>query len=181
GGADVALLSAPGRRRLVAELDAAKKAVTAAREAAAETIERTSRDVRGHVAETVAAAGRPRVLLVEDDDENRSLISHMLRSRGADVVAFPTGGEAIEAASRSRFDIGLLDLGIPDMDGYEVFRRLRALPGGEDLPLGAVTAFTGDFDKERAQLEGFNEFVPKPVTLSAVDALLRRFVPRSRG
>lgn len=181
GGADVALLPAPGRRRLVAELDAAKKAVTAAREAAAETIERTARDRRGPVAEAVATAGRPRVLLVEDDDENRSLISHMLRSRGADVVAFPTGGEAIEAASRSRFDLGLLDLGIPDMDGYEVFRRLRALPGGEDLPLVAVTAFTSDFDKERAQLEGFNDFVPKPVTLSAVDALLRRFVPRSRG
>lgn len=191
GGADVALVEAPGRRRLQAELLASRKAVASAREAAAETIERTARaeaerggrqdPARVSLAGGGEGAARARVLLLEDDEENRSLITHMLRSRGAEVIACPTGREAIEAATRSRVDLGLLDLGVPDIDGYEVYRRLRALPGGEDLPLVAVTAFTSDFDKERAQLEGFNDFVPKPVTLAAVDTLLRRFAPRPRG
>lgn len=223
GGADVALVEAPGRRRLLAERDAARKAATSARETAAETIESTARDLRTHVAEMVAAAERAadetsgpgtrdearaelhrsgkhlldrvapadgdreagevraRVLLVEDDEENRALLTHMLRSRGAEVIACATGREAIDVVTRQRIDLGLLDLSMPDLDGYEVFRRLRALPGGEDLPLVAVTAFTSDFEKERAQVEGFNDFVPKPVTLAALDTLLRRFAPRGPG
>lgn len=187
GGADAVLVDAASRRRLLAERDAAREALAAARDMAAGAVEELARSTRPAAGPSgekgrggSGAARAPRVLLVEDDDENRRLLAHMLRTRGAEVTACSTGADALEAARKERFDLGLLDVQMPDLDGYEVYRRLRALPGGQDLPLVAVTAYTSDFDKERAQIEGFNDFVPKPVSLATIESILARFAPRPR-
>jgi len=117
----------------------------------------------------------PRVLLVEDNDENRELLAHMLRSRGAEVVAVSSGCEALEAASRQPFSFVLLDLQMPEIDGYQVLRRLRALPVGEALPVVALTALTSEDVRRRCEAEGMNDFVTKPVTLARIRELVDRW------
>ncbi len=117
----------------------------------------------------------PRVLLVEDNDENRELLAHMLRSRGAEVVGASSGREALEAASHQPFSFVLLDLQMPEMDGYQVLRRLRALPVGEALPVVALTALTSEDVRRRCEVEGMNDFVTKPVTLARIRDLVDRW------
>jgi CheY-like chemotaxis protein len=112
---------------------------------------------------------------VEDNEENRELLSHMLRSRGAEVLAVGSGREAVEAAGRFRFAFVLLDLQMPGMDGFQVLRRLRALPGGDRLPVVALTALTSDLVKERCEDEGMDDFVSKPVTLARVGELVAKW------
>jgi PAS domain S-box-containing protein len=124
---------------------------------------------------------RPVVLLVEDNEENRELLAHMLRSRGAEVIAVGTGHEAVEAAARLRFGFVLLDLQMPEMDGFQVLRRLRALPGGDRLPIVALTALTSDLVKERCEAEGMDDFVSKPVTLARVGELVGKWGRRPRA
>jgi PAS domain S-box-containing protein len=117
----------------------------------------------------------PRVLLVEDNEDNRELLAHMLRSRGAEVVVSSSGGEAVEAASRQPFSFVLLDLQMPEMDGYQVLRRLRALPGGTALPVVALTALTSEDVRRRCEAEGMSDFVTKPVTLARIRELVDRW------
>jgi CheY-like chemotaxis protein len=126
-----------------------------------------------------SGSGRPAVLLVEDNEENREPLAHMLRSRGADVRAVGTGREAIETAGHFRFRFVLLDLQMPEMDGFQVLRRLRALPGGDRLPVVALTALTSDLVKERCEAEGMDDFVSKPVTLARVGELVARWGSRA--
>jgi PAS domain S-box-containing protein len=117
----------------------------------------------------------PRVLLVEDNEENRELLAHMLRSRGAEVVVASSGAEATEAAARQPFSFVLLDLQMPEMDGYQVLQRLRALPGGASLPIVALTALTSEDVRRRCEAEGMNDFVTKPVTLGRIRELVERW------
>lgn len=117
----------------------------------------------------------PRVLLVDDNDENRELLAHMLKSRGADVVAAGSGREALAAASEDRFDVVLLDVQMPEMDGYEVVHRLRALPGGERLAVLALTALTAPEVREHCRSAGMDGFVGKPVSLGEIGEILKRW------
>lgn len=129
-----------------------------------------------------AGAGqKPKVLFVEDNDEIRDLIALVLRSRGVDVTPCATGPQAIEvfAEARGSFALVLLDLSLPGMDGFEIHRAIRALPFGTGTPIVALTAYASEFDRERAMAERMDDFVPKPVTRSMIDELLRRWVFRS--
>jgi PAS domain S-box-containing protein len=129
--------------------------------------------------EVFGSGGRPTVLLVEDNEENRELLAHMLRSRGADVLAVGTGREAVEAVGRFGFQFVLLDLQMPEMDGFQVLRRVRALPAGASLPVVALTALTSDLVKERCEAEGMDDFVSKPVTLARVGELVTKWGSRA--
>jgi PAS domain S-box-containing protein len=224
GGADAVFLDGASRRRLLTELDAARRALAEARETAVDVLKSTTRDLKARVQEIVAASrraadetsgpirraraeaelvatsdkllarvgegapedgsgrrpiggadGRPRVLLVEDNEENRELLAHMLRSRGAEVLTAANGREAVDAAAGFRFDFVLLDLHMPAMDGFQVLRRLRALPGGDRLPVVALTALTSDLVKERCEAEGMNDFVSKPVTLARIGEVVAKW------
>jgi PAS domain S-box-containing protein len=123
----------------------------------------------------------PRVLLVEDNEDNRELLAHMLRSRGAEVVVASSGGGAVDAASRQPFSFVLLDLQMPEMDGYQVLRRLRALPGGAALPVVALTALASEDVRRRCEAEGMSDFVTKPVTLARIGELVERWGGGARG
>ncbi len=124
--------------------------------------------------------GQPRVLFVEDNDEIRDLISHVLRSRGVDVSPCANGPQALEVFSSKPFDLVLLDLSLPGMDGFEILREIRSRPAGASVPVVALTAYASEFDRERAMAEGMDDFVAKPVTRVTIDALLGRWVFRPR-
>ena len=118
-----------------------------------------------------AASGRPsRLLIVDDNQDSARSQAKMLRLLGHEVEAAFEGGEALRQVAAFRPDVVLLDLGLPGIDGYEVARRIRAMPEGREVLLVAQTGWGQDEDRRRTAAAGFDAHLVKPVEL---DALLR--------
>lgn len=115
---------------------------------------------------------RPRtVLVVDDDDGSRRAMTKLLELEGARVSVAPHGQDALRLLERGEPpDLVLLDIGLPLMDGYEVCRRIRALPNGRQLLVFALTGFAQDSDREAARHAGFDGHLTKPVDVDAVFA-----------
>ncbi len=121
--------------------------------------------------------GRRRKILVTDDNEaNRKVIVMMLTSLGFEVVCAEDGKEAVAAAARERPDLILMDLIMPELDGFEATKQLRSLESVGDIPVIAVSASHIDTDQKEAEKEGFNGFLPKPIhdgrLIEKIEALL---------
>ena len=101
------------------------------------------------------------ILVAEDNPVNQRLVSRLLEKRGHRAELVGTGREAIDAVLRGEFDIVLMDLQMPDMDGLEATLRLRAL--GITTPILAITAHTMPSDRERCLAAGMDGFVHKPI------------------
>ena len=125
-------------------------------------------------AEAPASLDGLRLLIVEDEPDTRDAIARFLQDYGAAVVAVGSAGEALERLWSEAFDVLISDIGMPDTDGYELIRELRAREtgSGRHLPAVAVTAFTREEDQERALREGFSEYLTKPVNTSRLLGLL---------
>ncbi|MDI6725775.1 MAG: response regulator [Smithellaceae bacterium] len=95
-----------------------------------------------------------KILIVEDNDQNLYLMQYMLEKNGYLVVTARTGGEGIAIAIRERPALILLDIQLPDMDGLEVTRRIRASEDDGIIPIVAVTSFAMTGDRERALAAG---------------------------
>jgi CheY-like chemotaxis protein len=121
--------------------------------------------------------GGVRVLFVEDDEDSREAFTLTLARRGALVESVGTAGAALAVLESARFDVLISDLGLPDMHGFELIKRVRALPSerGGAIPAAAVTALESPFERERALTAGFHLYVLKPVEpdrLAGVVAIL---------
>lgn len=124
-----------------------------------------------------AAAGCARgrhVLLVEDYAVSEFVISRVLRNAGCDVESAATGEEALAAATRGRFDLVLMDLQMPGMDGFATARALRALPGYAGVPIVALTAHTEEQYRAAADAAGMQGFLTKPVDSEELLAMVER-------
>jgi two-component system OmpR family response regulator len=117
-----------------------------------------------------------RLLLVDDDDNLRSMLQAALRHNGFDVVSVATGRAALEAVTAQAPDLVVLDLMLPDLDGFDVCRRLRA--EGLTTPVLFLTARDGTEDKVRGLTIGGDDYLVKPFSLeelvARVQAVLRR-------
>jgi two-component system OmpR family response regulator len=117
-----------------------------------------------------------RLLLVDDEDNLRSMLDAALRHNGFDVVAVATGREAIRAAKDAEVDLVVLDVMLPDVDGFEVCRRLRQ--DGVRTPVLFLTARDATEDKVRGLTLGGDDYLVKPFSLdelvARVHAVLRR-------
>ena len=105
-----------------------------------------------------------RVLVVDDEPDARRLLVKVLQQAGAVVTAAASAAEAIEAMATANPEVLVSDLGMPDRDGFDLIRQIRA--GGhhaKDLPAVALTAFVRKQDRRQALLAGFQMHVPKPV------------------
>jgi two-component system sensor histidine kinase/response regulator len=130
-------------------------------------------------AETIRGA---RVLLVEDNEINQLVAQEFLEKLGLRVVLARHGGEAVEWVRRERFDAVLMDLQMPEMDGFEATRRIRALPAGRNLPIIAMTAAALRQDQEACRVAGMNAHVAKPIDPEAlVQTLLLWIEPGERA
>ncbi len=109
-----------------------------------------------------------RVLLVEDDVDGRGMVEQLLRDDGAEVLAVESAAQALSAVRTNRFDAIVSDIGMPDMDGYELLRTLRAR--GDSIPAVALTAFARPEDKVKAIEAGYASHVAKPVPPEALAA-----------
>lgn len=126
------------------------------------------------VDERAAAQGPARVLVVDDSADLCELVADLLRSEGCLVETALSGAAALARAARFHPDVALVDLGLPDMDGTEVARRLR-LPEGAPAPrLVAMTGRTEPEELERALAAGFSEHLLKPFDPEALTRAVRR-------
>ncbi|MCC6492616.1 MAG: response regulator [Pirellulales bacterium] len=111
------------------------------------------------------AESKLRVLLAEDTPTNQLLVVHTLKKRGHHTEVAPDGRSAVELAEAENFDVILMDLQMPGMDGFEATAAIRALPGKDRVPIIALTAHTMVGDRERCLAAGMEEYLPKPLDL----------------
>lgn len=119
-------------------------------------------------------ASKPRAILVVDDNRDATfLLSRLLRRWGHEVHSAHWGEQALEMASRVRPEVVLLDIGLPDMDGYEVAARLRAMEPSFEGVLVALTGYGSAEDRARMHEAGFAHHLLKPVDSEDLNRLLR--------
>jgi signal transduction histidine kinase/DNA-binding response OmpR family regulator len=128
--------------------------------------------------ETPVALGRGRILLADDNDINSLLATTLLEEAGYAVECAINGLEAVEAARTRDFDLILMDVQMPQMDGLEATRRIRALEApARDVPIVAMTANAMRQDHDACLAAGMNDFVSKPIELDAFLNTVARFMP----
>ena len=103
-----------------------------------------------------------KILIVEDVEMNRDLLVQLLEEE-YELVEATNGKEGLEAAGRERPDLILLDISLPEMDGWEVTRRVRADEALQHIPIIAVTAHAMAGDEEKAYAEGCSAYLSKPI------------------
>ena len=113
-----------------------------------------------------------RVLLAEDNEINRELALFWLTDLSFSVDVAVDGFEAVALAQAGAYDLVLMDMQMPKMDGLQATRAIRALPGWQDTPILAMTANAFDDNRQLCEAAGMNDFVTKPVQLSALHAKL---------
>jgi DNA-binding response OmpR family regulator len=105
-----------------------------------------------------------RVLVVEDDEDSALLLAETLGDHGYAVEVAHDGATALKKAAEFKPEVGVLDVGLPDMDGYQLATQLRALAGqSPDLRLIALTGYGGDEERKRSKEAGFDVHLVKPV------------------
>ena len=120
-----------------------------------------------------------RFLLVEDNELNREVATELLSTEGLTVDAANDGLEALERARQARYDLVLMDLHMPRLNGLDATRRLRTLEGYETTPILAMTASAFDDDRAACRQAGMDDFVSKPVEPDKLYATLLRWLGRS--
>jgi CheY-like chemotaxis protein len=113
-----------------------------------------------------------RILVVDDNIDAAESLGALLRCLGAEVVTVHDGPAALEAIRTAKPSAAVLDIGMPGMDGYEVARRARAGPQGEEIKLIALTGWGNDEDRRRSREAGIDHHLVKPVDLHALEELL---------
>ncbi len=120
------------------------------------------------------------VLLVEDDEDSRKLVGTMLKRYGATVTPTKSAQEALTVFNVDAPDIMISDIGMPDEDGYELIRKIRALPieKGGQVPAIALTGYASRKDRERALTAGYQQHMAKPIEQADMIAAIAALVGR---
>jgi len=117
------------------------------------------------------------ILLVEDNPESRYLFGFILRRTGAEVQEAGNGIEALEATSRSVPDLIIMDIQMPEMDGYETVARMRQDPRLSATPIVGLSAYAMSSDREKALQSGFNGYIEKPIEIPNFLQELSAYLP----
>ena len=124
----------------------------------------------------------PRILVIEDNVENRESLSRRLERRGFEVLVAVDGKAGVEMAKAEKPDLILMDMNMPELDGWEATRQIKAQPESSHVPVIALTAHAMAGDRARALEAGCAEYHTKPIEfpklLSQIEALLQGAVAR---
>jgi two-component system cell cycle response regulator DivK len=119
-----------------------------------------------------------KILYVEDNDDNVYMLKNRLSRAGFTVIIATDGAHGIAMATSEQPDLVLMDLTLPDMDGWEATRRIKADPATKHIPVVALTAHAMTGDKEKALAAGCDDFDTKPVDLPRLIGKIRAQVPQ---
>lgn len=120
-----------------------------------------------------------RVLVVEDQYDNRQILRDLLTNAGYEMIEAVTGEEGVSIAEQQRPDLILMDMQLPVIDGYESTRRIRANPELKSIPIIAVTSYAMSGDDALAYEAGCDAYVTKPFSPRQLLAKIREFLPLS--
>jgi len=118
----------------------------------------------------------PKLLIVEDNETNRDMLSRRLARRGYDVVLAADGAEGVAKAGTEEPDLILMDMSLPVLDGWEATRRIKAAAGTRGIPVIALTAHAMAGDEARARAAGCDDFDTKPVDLARLLGKIERWL-----
>ena len=121
--------------------------------------------------------GKQTVLVVDDYDDVRTITKKALESFGYSVIEAASGAEAVRVAQAQSPDLILMDLSMPNMDGFATIHQLRRLLGLRDIPVIALSAHTAREIREDALAAGCSDFITKPVRLETLKSALEHFLP----
>ena len=172
-GADASALPAaslakPWRRQTVAAVLAA---------ALSRAVDDAQASPRATLAQVPRAARAPRVLAVDDNALNLRVVKELLENRGCTVVLADGGRRAVDAWQRERFDLVLMDVQMPELDGLDTCREIRAIEARRRVrrtPIVALTAHALAGDRERCLAAGMDDYLSKPLRSSALYELMER-------
>lgn len=116
-----------------------------------------------------------RILVVEDDPDNRRIVAKVLSVEGYHVIEATDGIEALARARAEHPDLILMDLALPNVDGWEATRRLKSDPETRSIPVVALTAVAMRGDEEQARAAGCDDYLPKPARPAAIRAVVKKY------
>ncbi|MBN1922697.1 MAG: response regulator [Anaerolineae bacterium] len=119
-----------------------------------------------------------KILYVEDNPDNRLLVRRILMVEGYIVVEAFDAAQGIAAAQRELPDLILMDMNLPEMDGYTLTRRLRDIPELRNIPIVAMTANVMHGDREKSIEAGCDGYIPKPIDVDLLPEQVARFLQR---
>jgi len=117
-----------------------------------------------------------KVLYIEDNPDNRMLVRRILEAEGYEVLLAEDGWRGIEMARTMQPDLILIDINLPEVDGYEVTGRLKALAGMERVPIVALTANVMRGDREKTLAAGCSGYLQKPIDVDLLPGQLASFL-----
>ena len=133
----------------------------------------TGKVVAEPVAERVHSLEGLDVLIVEDSPDTLLLLSTLFRREGANVTTATSAAEALQSAVMKRPHIIVSDIGMPEVDGYQLLQQLRMLPGLSEVPAIAISGYANEEDCQRARSVGYLALVPKPLDIDALFNLIQ--------
>lgn len=119
---------------------------------------------------------QPRILVVEDNPDNRTLITDLLIALNFQVVEATDGVQGVEMAIQEKPDLILMDLSLPQKDGWEATRELKANSEVAHIPVIALTAHAMLGDRERALEAGCNDYITKPINVMELTSKLKTYI-----
>ena len=117
-----------------------------------------------------------RILYIEDNSDNRKLVRRVLEWDGYEVVEAKDGTEALARLATEPIDLALLDINMPDIDGYTLTTAIRSNPRFSRLPIVAVTANVMRGDRERSLQAGCDGYIQKPIDIDTLSQQIERFL-----
>jgi len=120
-----------------------------------------------------------RILHVEDNADNRHLVRRVLEAEGYEVLVAANGAQALAFLDSVPVDLALLDINMPDIDGYTLATRIRSSPQFTRLPILAMTANVMRGDRERSLNAGCDGYIQKPIDIDILSMQLERYIRRN--
>lgn len=119
------------------------------------------------------------ILYIEDNADNRMLVRRVLEAVGYRVIEAEDGSRGIDLLRSTTPDLVLMDINLPEVDGYEVTRRLKQEPSMAKVPVVAMTANVMKGDRERTLAAGCDGYIPKPIDIDTLPDQIARFLRKS--